>query len=108
MIDEDIVGSLLDYLLTDRPEDFAKRIAKAGRSNARASRELKHRAAGHHAGPLGLPENGEYWGNARIAVEIEVAAILARSKDRVGERGGSRREEEWQEPRSRAKRTEPS
>ena len=26
-------------------------------------------------------------GNARIAVEIEVAAILARSKDRVGEMG---------------------
>ena len=45
-------------------------------------------------------------GNARIAVEIEVAAILARSKDRVGERGGSRREQEWQEPRSRAKRAE--
>ena len=43
-------------------------------------------------------------GNARIAVEIEVAAILARSNDRVGEKkGGSRREEEWQEPGSRAK-----
>ena len=33
-------------------------------------------------------------GDVRIAVEIEVAAILARSKDRVGERGGSRREQE--------------
>ena len=40
------------------------------------------------------------YGNARIAVEIEVAAIPARSKDRVGEGGGSRREQEWQEPRS--------
>src|SRR6266478_9624628 len=46
------------------------------------------------------------FGNARIVVEIEVAAILARSKDRVGEGGGSRREQEWQEPRSRAKRAE--
>jgi hypothetical protein len=42
-------------------------------------------------------------GNVRIAVEIEVVAILARSNDRVGERGGSRREQEWQERRSRAK-----
>src|ERR1700675_1649329 len=45
-------------------------------------------------------------GNARIAVEIEVAVILARSNDRVGERGGSRREQEWQESRSRAKHAE--
>ena len=45
-------------------------------------------------------------GDARIAVEIEVAAILAQSKDRVGERGGSRGEQESQETRSRAKRRE--
>jgi hypothetical protein len=40
---------------------FRQWIAKAGRSNARESRELKHRAAGHHAGPLGLPDNSEHW-----------------------------------------------
>ena len=51
-------------------------------------------------------DEGIYIGDVRIAVEIEVAAILGRSKDRVGERGGSRREQEWQEPRSRAKRAE--
>src|ERR1700737_4493901 len=60
----------------------------------------------HHHDQSSLAVPPDSYGNARIAVEIEVAAILARSNDRVGERGGSRREEEWQEPRSRAKRAE--
>ena len=51
-----------------------------------------------------LAESIRLTGNARVAVEIEVAAILARSKDRVSERGGSR---EWQETRSRAERAQP-
>ena len=41
-------------------------------------------------------EDGEP-GDARIAVENEVAAILARSQDRVAIRGGRRHEEDWQE-----------
>src|SRR5256885_251662 len=46
-------------------------------------------------------------GDVRIAVEIEVAAILDRSKDEDGKIGGSRREQEWQGTRSRAKRARP-
>jgi len=41
-----------------------------------------------------LPPRELAEGDARVTVEIELAAILSRSKDRVGLRGGRRHEEE--------------